>query len=200
MKNRAFTLIESLIAIGIIIVLVSILTPVFNAVRRRGQIISSVSKLHQLDLGLELYRVNYSPVESYDLPKSYYSLALPRWRHWTPATFGVNDAFMESACGDDPTIHMTNDLTQIPGWISYAAPFYDPEILLTGNSRWLHYLSEYRENAVMFLDPFCNPAGTQMRKGQIRKRGLSVTLSGQLLNQYKTGDITDLRWYSDRPE
>lgn len=53
--RKAFTLIEILVVIGIVALLLAILLPVLSSVRRRGQLATCTSNLHQLALACDLY-------------------------------------------------------------------------------------------------------------------------------------------------
>lgn len=54
--KKGMTLIEILVAIAVILVLVSILIPVFLNTRKQGRATQCASNMHQVSLALELYR------------------------------------------------------------------------------------------------------------------------------------------------
>lgn len=54
-RNRAFTLTEILVVIGIVAVLSALLFPVFNIVREKGRASSCTSNLHQISLAFQQY-------------------------------------------------------------------------------------------------------------------------------------------------
>lgn len=62
MKHRAFTLIELLVVIAIIAILASILFPVFLSAKASAKKTSCISGLHQMGLGLALYRIDSDDV------------------------------------------------------------------------------------------------------------------------------------------
>jgi|LSQX01.1.fsa_nt_gb prepilin-type N-terminal cleavage/methylation domain-containing protein len=57
--RRGFTLVEMLVVIGIIVVLVGILFPVFAGVREQARQTQCLSNLHQLGIALKAYRTDY---------------------------------------------------------------------------------------------------------------------------------------------
>jgi len=210
-KNRhfGFKLIEVIVSILILIALAGILMPVFNKAKRSAEIRSSIAKLHQLGVAVSLYRQDYGGegFARYDAPNAYYGLALPTLRYYEYYRldhYGADANFLPSPCGADRTIFESFKCGVI-GWITYVAPQYEPALMQpgTGNLRDFHdYLATYRENAVLFIDPYCNPPGTIMGAPYIYKRGLSVLISGQVVNRYKMGNAMSfhLQWYSDPPE
>ncbi|HWP30980.1 MAG TPA: type II secretion system protein [Fimbriimonadales bacterium] len=207
--NSGFTLVEVIVSILIIIALAGLLTPVFNRMKRSAEIRSSIAKLHQLGVAVSLYRTDYGGegYARYDSPNAYYGLALPPLRYYEFYRldhYGADANFLPSPCGADQTIFDTFRCGVI-GWITYVAPEYEPALMKpgSGNLYEFHdYLATYRENAVLFIDPYCNPPGTIMGAPYIYKRGLSVLISGQVVNRYGMGyaGADNLRWYSDPPE
>ena len=58
-RRLAFTLIELLVVVAIIAILLAILLPVFGAARARARMSACASNLHQLALGVSMYRQDY---------------------------------------------------------------------------------------------------------------------------------------------
>lgn len=203
MKQKSgFTVLEAIISIAVILILMALLTPLFAAAKRKAQITSSVARHRQLFLGLEVYRQNQGVTEIYDSPRAYYALGLPSWRGtYTLDHFGLTPRDLHSPCGEDLTIHESSGITQGNGWITFICPAYDPQIMVGGaNIQYATYLQKYRENAVAFFDGFCNPAGTRMNNPFVKKRGIAVSISGQLFNRVKDGRVFELQWWSDPAE
>ena len=194
MKKHGLTLIEALVVLIIVAILTGILIPVMVKVKRNAQINESVSRLQQLWSAVEIYRnecdgsnVNYSSLAALGLPE--------RIENW----LGFNENFFRSPCGYDKTHWKTSGVSfGIPGFYIYVPPTYDPALDHLPH-RYRGYLKKYRENAPLFIDIYCNPAGMYLNEKEMLKRGLAVLLSGQLVNKYSAGPM-DLYFFSDPPE
>lgn len=194
MKKRGLTLIEALVVLVIVAILTGILIPVMGKVKRNAQINESLSRLQQLWSAMEIYRnewdgsnVDYSSLAALGLPK--------RIEGW----LGFNENFFRSPCGFDMTHWTTSGVSMgVAGYYIYVPPTYDP-----ANDHLPHryrgYLKKYRENAPLFIDIYCNPAGMDLHEKETLKRGLAVLISGQLVNKYSTGYM-NLYFFSDPPE
>lgn len=188
--RRGFTLIEVLVVLAIVVVLVAIMTPVLSRAKRSAQISSSVQKLKQLHLALAVYQNDHASGGS-----DWYGRGLaPVWYYWNER-FGFAKRDILTPCGFDQTLFESGPNT-MPGWVSYVAPFYDP---VNNNPGMGDYLETYKENAVAFVDCYCNPPGTSMRDIPKLKRGIAVTLGGQLINRQRTGQGFLVQFYSDPP-
>lgn len=87
MRRRAVTLVEVLVVMAITLVLLAILTPVFQSVRKQAHKTSCASNMRQLWLAVSLYREQWGGVDS---PAPSYQMGLPR----TPsAAFGKGAIF-----------------------------------------------------------------------------------------------------------
>lgn len=214
---------EALISLIIIAGLVAILVPVFNRVKRSIQIRSSVEKMKQIYVAIEIYRNDYGGVENYDHPKSYYLLGLPTSNYWSSTLFGLPEEAWKSPCGKDETLWYSG-WVNLNGWIDYASEYepkyftrlscwhdsgppnrdpnhYDADDSWSANYLlYKDYLAKYRQNAVVLKDVFCNEPGTSMYNPYITKRALAILLSGQVVNRLKKGYAHYLFWYSDPPE
>jgi len=62
MKKSAFTLLELLIVVAIIAILAAILFPVFSRARENARKASCISNLHQIGLGIAMYRGDYDGI------------------------------------------------------------------------------------------------------------------------------------------
>jgi prepilin-type N-terminal cleavage/methylation domain-containing protein len=187
---RGFTLIEVMVVLAIVVVLVAIMTPVLSRAKRSAQISSSVQKLKQLHLALAIYQNDHSNAGS-----DWYGRGLAPETYYWKTRFGFSEAGIRTPCGYDVTLYNSGPNT-MPGWVSYTGTFFYPPF---NNPGMGNYLETYKENAVVFVDCYCNPPGTDMRDRTKLKRGLAVTVGGQLVNRERTGDGFVLQFYSDPP-
>ena len=58
MRRRAFTLVEVLVVLGIILVLAALLFPVFAQAKKRAKMVTCESHLRQVAVALNLYRID----------------------------------------------------------------------------------------------------------------------------------------------
>lgn len=209
-RLRGLTLAESLVVLVIIALLTAVITPVLLRAKRQAQTTSATSNLRNYHVALELYRSNWDAKEVYLSYMSFYDLGLPPYE-------GSEDRFLAllgpelanldkwmSPCGADQTIFDTAlPILNILGMISVCYGFYSPWTMTEGSGNladYEFYIPEYRENIVVFADPYCNSPNTVMSNPLIPKRGLAITLSGQLVNRIKKGNAAKLRFYSDKPD
>lgn len=200
-RRKGITLVETLVVIAIIAVIAAILVPALSSAKRSSQISSSVSRLRQASLALNMYRTDAEGTDVFSTAANYYQLGLPPFEYWFTTRFHLPDNFWLSPCGFDPVLYHSAP-NNFPGAISFVSPFYEPSMLRPGTGNLIEYgdyLPTYRENAVTFIDCYCNPAGTSMRDVLSKKRGLAVTLSGQLFNRLRPGNGFLLQFYSDPP-
>jgi hypothetical protein len=186
---------------------VGLLTPVFLKVKQNARVATSVGHVKQLLGALMLYRQDYDGVDVFDGPQAYYRVGLPPpneagpWGQLRP--YGATDEVWRPPCGFDVSIYH-----DAPCWgeinrICYAAGFYDPVVMLPGTAnlgQLRNYLQTYRGNSVVFVDPFCNPPGTEVRLAHTWKRGIAGLLSGRVVSKQgrgSMGTIEGLFWFSD---
>lgn len=84
MRNRAFTLVEILVVIGVIAVLIGILLPVLSQVRAKAREITCASNLSQIDRALQMYANDFAGAP---FP--------PRWEppHWWTVVPGLEESY-----------------------------------------------------------------------------------------------------------
>ena len=205
-KQKGLTMMEVLIVLLIVAILTVIATPIVSKIKMNIQIHQSQNKLKQLHTAVSIYRQDYEG-EGYirfDMPNAFYGLGLPIKNTSFRQHLGVDDEMFVSPCGSDITIFESWRLGTI-GHISYTAAMYDPALLhppLGNYFDYKDYVATYRENIVIFVDPYCNASGTSMRNPFVRKRGLAILLSGQMVNKFSEGNASsdNLRWYSLLPD
>lgn len=169
--SRAFTMIELLVAIGILAVLAAIASPVLIQARESAKVQASISRLKQLHMAVTLYRQDWEGAGAGSMASS---LGLPDSRHVYTTYFGLGKSFFVSPCGYKRSIE--GNLMQL----SYQ---YGIEHGKTGDES----LMKYGENHLLFVDAHCNPEGTLWGAPHTLKRGLCVLLSGQTKNLFKRG-------------
>ncbi len=208
MRRRGLTLVEALIVLGVIAIVAALLTPVFMKVKENARVATSVGNVKQLLGALLLYRQDYNGVDVFEGPRAYYRVALPAskigfwpWEQLGP--YGATDEVWRPPCGFDEEIYHV-----APCWgefdrICYASAFYDPVNMVPGSANRNvlgDYLSRYRSNAVVFVDPFCNPPGTEVHLAHTWKRGIAGLLSGQAVSKQGRGSmgvVEGLFWFSE---
>ncbi len=217
MKERGFTIAEALIVLAIIAILSYLLFPLFLKVKRQVQIYSSVSKLRQIHLAIENYRQAWDGADVFTSYRSYYRLGLPvvpdhrqdpkkPWEYFTDTTWrdwlsGCASTDLEENLVVLQEHYLASPITIVPpGFIGYVAPDYDPPMVENVSPNYLNYLPTYRQNIVLAVDPYCNPPGLSLASPLVSKRGISLLLSGQIVNKYAPGYMKDLKWWSDPPE
>lgn len=194
-----FTIVEVLVVLSIVAVLMAILVPTFRLARRRADIQVSSGKLHQMWMALETYRQDWDGNDG-DYG-SFYGLGLPNDEAYFSTLLGLPHDYWLSPCGYDETLFRSG-LNQIPGFITYLGTFMQPDVLIDvrSNPPFHGYLEEYKGNSAMFIDCYCNEHGLSMSAPLVRKRALSVLLSGKLVDRMRTGDGAVPQFYSDPPE
>jgi type II secretory pathway pseudopilin PulG len=111
-----------------------------------------------------------------------------------PISVGIPDQFEDGL-----------DYGGAAGHVRMVAHQYDPLVMLkpvegggfTANWHlYKDYLTEYRENAVVLAEFYCNRLDPLVRSRHVSKRGIALLLSGQVVNKYDQGNWNDLRWFS----
>jgi prepilin-type N-terminal cleavage/methylation domain-containing protein len=207
MRRRGLTLVEALIVLAVVAIVAGLLTPVFLKVKQNARVATSVGHVKQLLGALTLYRQDYDGVDVFEGERAYYRLGLPAskvglwpWEQLGP--YGATDEVWRPPCGFDESVYH-----DAPCWgefnrICYASVFYDPVNRVPGSANNLlrDYLLRYRSNAVVFVDPFCNPPGTEVHLAHTWKRGIAGLLSGQVVSKQgrgSMGKIEGLFWFSE---
>lgn len=202
---RGLTILEALVVVTIIAIVAALLFPVFSkaklAALRRG----SAEKMRSLYAVFETYRNDYGGSNAV---YEYYKLGFPRGRYWEYTLWYLPYSAWESPCGEKDWSMVFDTPAVRNGWISYAAAFYDPDTFRIDESgrrsgnlvEYGNYLQEYRENAVIFADPFCNPPGTKMTAPLVKKRTIAMLLSGKIVDRERAGNAWRLQFWSDPPD
>lgn len=210
-RGRGLTLVEALIVLAVIAVVAALLTPVFMKVKQSARVATSVGNVKQLLGALMLYRQEYEGVDVFDGPQAYYRVGLPAakvglwpWEQLGP--YGATDEVWRPPCGFDEFIYGRTLCGGEFNRVCYVAAAYDPVNMVPGSAsrnQLGNYLSRYRSNAVVFIDPFCNPPGTMVHLAHTWKRGIAGLLSGQAVSKQgrgSLGGVEGMFWFSEADE
>ncbi|MGE0000975.1 MAG: type II secretion system protein [Fimbriimonadaceae bacterium] len=180
--RRGVTLVEVLVAVGIIAVLTGILTPVFKSAKRGAQIASTSSKLHQVHLATTLYRQAYDGDGVYG---PIYQMGLP-------------DAEMLSATlyDDDPRGFFDPiDLHYSSCGFHPATSGHHEWMPFDSNDRWTIPVLDLQDRMPLDTDMSCNDADVAVYGKWNSKFGVGVTLGGWIVRKHKTGANDDPYWW-----
>ena len=78
-EKRGFTIVELLTVMSIIVILISLLIPSLNAVRRYSKVVRQKGQFHDLGKGLEMFSIDfdgYPDSSRYDIDKAFYCGAM----------------------------------------------------------------------------------------------------------------------------
>jgi prepilin-type N-terminal cleavage/methylation domain-containing protein len=204
--QKGLTMMEVLIVLVIVSILTALITFAGTKIKRSIQIRNSIGKLQQIYVVVSTYRTDWDGdgYTNYSHPHAYYGLGMPSLSYYELNRFGFDVTFFESPCNYNESVFYSF-LCGFKGWITYVAPLYEPASMQPGSGNLVdfrNYLSEYRENSVLFVDPYCNEPCTSMSAKYLKKRGIALLLSGQIVNRYDYGNASakNLRWYSEKPD
>src|SRR4051794_23284622 len=118
-RNRAFTLVELLVVIGIIALLVSILLPSLAAARRSSNSVKCLSNLRQLGNAFMMYSnesKGYWPVAAHDLNDYKYHLTGAEGRRWPDMMAQYVAAGQFNSASDISSVRENSVLWGCPEW------------------------------------------------------------------------------------
>lgn len=220
-RNHALTLLEALIVVLIIGMLAAMLYPVFESLKMKMKVVGTVQRMKQFHIALQMYRQDWGGADVFTSFRSYYTVGLPPniretgipeyvWMPVDPMLPGIRPEDWIGPCSPGPM--------QIPesfdsgvqyggarGHLRMVAHMYDPLVMLKPvegggfTANWLlykDYLPQYRENAVVLAEFYCNRLDTKTLSPYVSRRGIALLLSGQVVNKYDQGNWNDLRWFS----
>jgi prepilin-type N-terminal cleavage/methylation domain-containing protein len=177
--KRAFSLIELITVIGIIVVVSALLWPVLANARRASQISSTTQRLRQLHLAVKLYQAEYHGDGSYGTPEQ---MGLPTWSLALTAHLGVNQAMLASPCGCHPDFRCGS-----------RGRYQEMWPLLS----WNENIAFFEDNMPLIADLNCNDVSVRMENQFVSRRGVAVLLSGTIVNRYSPGIMYDPYFYSE---
>lgn len=120
-RNSAFTLIEMVVVIGIIMLLAAILFPVFAQVQEKGRATSCTSNLKQLGVGIQLYNQDFDHrtmpnAQTWKLcPRNLLTPYLKSRQVWICPSETNTNVFLHSNTAADATLIAGDD----PPYVSY---------------------------------------------------------------------------------
>ncbi len=194
MKNRAgITVIELIVVLSILLLIFALAFPALLRARLRGIELSSVSKMRQLYLSIEIYRDQFEGAP--DDWSSGFAMGLPSYNYYFSEYILKKSEEIKSPFGEDITI-LNTGIEGAPGCISYIGYGYSPPFSDVIGSPFYGFLQKFQENSVLICDQYVNAKGTNMSIPQSRKRALSILISGQLISQFRFGNGSRPHFFS----
>jgi prepilin-type N-terminal cleavage/methylation domain-containing protein len=179
--RRAFTLLEVLTCISIIVTVSAVSYPAFQAVKQYAKRNSAASNLKQLYLATAIYRSECGGDGIYGDAAE---MGLPTASGPFPTPFNTfmqtYQPFWKSPCGlNQSWFPLENGQTEGPE----MEIIYRPADASTFGS----YAAVYRENSLLFYDVNCDDSDAPIDNKYLDHRGIAVLVEGQLVTPYKPG-------------
>jgi prepilin-type N-terminal cleavage/methylation domain-containing protein len=179
---RAFTLVELIVVMAIVAIVAAISSPVLSAAIHSAHVQQSISNLHQIHIALATYRSDHDGDGRYgDLGDT----GLPPGRQLSLDLhdLGTPVDLWRSPCGVHPD--MPESIHHYQYWPG------------DGGDPFASWCLAFRENMVVLTDSYCTPHDVPLGNVYQSRRGIGLLLSGQVVNRYKPGPMTDPAWWSD---
>jgi prepilin-type N-terminal cleavage/methylation domain-containing protein len=184
MKSRGFTLIEVLSVIVIIATLAAISYPVFAQAKMQAKRTVSAEKLRQLFLATEIYRNDNDGFGYGDLG----TMGLPDGIYVFRKRFGLPEESIRSACRAHP------DDAPRPGYQGGGYIWYRPGL---GEEDFVAEVRKWRENYPLYVDMHCNDPAVQIWNWHVKKYGVAVLLSGEIVKVNKFGRFQSAEFWKE---
>ncbi|MFZ4509263.1 MAG: hypothetical protein ACOYON_16365 [Fimbriimonas sp.] len=178
------SLLEILAVIALIIILTSMTAPVFQQVKEQGNRTACVSNLRQIWLAVSLYRTEHEGDGKYGSTKSMGMPSILEVIEDPQSRFNVKS--LRCAHSPHPNLRIT---------YPYQLMFFSDDVGL-GQDVWAIASHIQKENTIMAVDLNHNPADHPFMSDYIPTFGLGVTLGGQAIRRYRTGDPDRLEWWA----
>lgn len=185
--KRAFTLIEVLVVISIILVLAALLLPTFRSAKDSANESSCLSNLHQLGMAVSLYR---SENNGDGVTGDMFEMGLP------PSGPGYGLLW------DHMPVAKKLGICRGPGRPKNMAPdgfayryIPAPPGQKTGTTTWKQYVQDKGEAAIVFMDENHNASSVSMLAPGVTKHIVGVRLSGEVVRKTKKGDPWNFDWW-----
>lgn len=181
--TRGFTLIEAIVACGVILVLAALTYPLIGAALMAGKESSSKSNLRQIYLGLMLYQEQYERKVEYGLAQD---MGLPVLLPERNVALSVvpDVAVWRSKCCCHPDAPS--------GYPDYKGYFIDYAEYLHQEDLWKMYVEKYQGQSMLVMDYHCNSRDADLKVvGRQGVRGLGVRLDGKIEARTRRRPIND---------
>jgi hypothetical protein len=174
---RAWTLIEMLVVIGILMILCSIIFPIIAGSMQSAKEAKTKSNLHQIYLGLALYREKYDSKVEYG---STVDMGLPVGMPSSPAYLEV---VKDKEVWRSPCCCHKEASTGAP---SYQTYFMDYSDFFTYEDFWETYVAKYEGDAAMVVDMHCNDQSLDLYAPTEPIKQIGVRLNGKVETRIRT--------------
>lgn len=173
-RNRAFTLLETIVVISILLLLAALLSPVLFKAKQSAQVVGSVQRLKDLHLAIELYMLRNDDNR-------------PHFGYY--GTLGLSRESFISPCGYKPLPPLANGTP-----IGMPGRSYHYEYPAS-----IRFRPDLIDGHILYYDLSCN-SEMAVASRYATKRGLAVRDTGQIVNYYKAGDPFSINWWYPESE
>lgn len=182
MRKQAFSFVEVLIVLGIIMLLVSISVPVIFNARKSSNMTACTANLRQLHIATTLYRQEWNGDGVYG---NSYVMGLP-----PGAVYDALPIFLRLRCSDAGNEFFTKK------GIHYYKYWLEPEVDRTGPT-WESYSAKYQGESILIADMNHNPKSIPLVEGTMISRfGIGIRENGSLARRHKQGDWLTKTWWN----
>lgn len=180
-RIAAFTLIEALTALAIIVIVASLLFPVLVSAKQATKIAKSKSNMRQIAQQTTLYQIDYDGIGKYG---DSFEMGLPPMPSFERIPTQLTLLPPNSPNSRSPDVGKV-----------YPALFIDPA--MDGQTlTWSRYSQELYDGAVLYMDPFNNDPNLPLDNGAfIRRQLFGVSVSGSLIRIYDSGNWPERMWW-----
>jgi type II secretory pathway pseudopilin PulG len=178
--RSAFTIVELMVVIGIIVILIAIIVPVIRSLRESNRLMTCASNMHAISTALKAYTIDEGSVPTpYQLSPADYSAA--------PATGvagnGLRTLYTAGYLGHEPSLHCPSQINVLPSNVAYYHCYDSVD-------------SQARYNS----DTTANPLGAANQRKYLPYRGAASTdpdYHRQLAHGATTVPAYDRSWHPD---
>ncbi len=159
----------------------AVTAPVIAHAKHESLVTKSLSNLHQMQVGLQLYRTEYDGDAKYGALSE---MGLPPAEFVMLNRFGMSTSMWASPCGQNP------NWESVPTVIQYD---YLPD---SGLDYFPSIAGVYQDGITVFSDMNCADHGDPLYSNYVDHLGLGVTLAGNLIKKRKAGDARFQVWWA----